>query len=117
MILGHELVHAERGDARRTAQPGRRSAGVPARSERRPGELLDAMPTRHDQLIVNLLALSNWSRVWRAAVGRADIGQVRIHDLRYTYASWLRHGGVPIARVSAVGTRLDGHHGEVRAPG
>ena len=42
---------------------------------------------------------SNWSRVWRAAVGRADIGHVRIHDLRHTYASWLLQGGVPIARV------------------
>ena len=48
---------------------------------------------------------SNWSRVWRAAVDRADIGHVRIHDLRHTYASWLLQGGVPLARVG----QLMGH--------
>lgn len=48
---------------------------------------------------------SNWSVIWRDAVARADVGHVRIHDLRHTYASWLLQSGVPLAEVG----RLLGH--------
>jgi integrase len=42
---------------------------------------------------------SNWSLGWRRAVEAAGLGQVRIHDLRHTYASWLLQDGVPLAEV------------------
>ena len=49
---------------------------------------------------------SNWrSRVWYPALRRADIGHVRIHDLRHTFASWLIQGGLPLAEVG----KLMGH--------
>lgn len=48
---------------------------------------------------------SNWSDIWRDAVERADVGHVRIHDLRHTYASWLLQAGVSLAEVG----RLLGH--------
>lgn len=49
---------------------------------------------------------SNWHRrVWMPAVLRADVGHVRIHDLRHTYASWLIQDGVSLAEVG----RLLGH--------
>lgn len=41
----------------------------------------------------------NFQKVFKAAVGRAKIGHVRIHDLRHTYASWLLQGGRSIAEV------------------
>lgn len=44
-------------------------------------------------------------KTWRAAVLRARIGHVRVHDLRHTYASWLLQAGVPLAEVG----RLLGH--------
>lgn len=48
----------------------------------------------------------NWrARIWAPAVKRADVGHVRIHDLRHTYASWLIQDGVPLAEVG----RLLGH--------
>ncbi|WP_325598640.1 site-specific integrase [Nocardioides sp.] len=48
---------------------------------------------------------SNWAPGWRRAVLDADVGHVRIHDLRHTYASWLLQRGIPIAEVG----RLLGH--------
>lgn len=48
---------------------------------------------------------SNWSSVWRDSVERADVGHVRIHDLRHTYASWLLQDGISLAEVG----RLLGH--------
>lgn len=43
---------------------------------------------------------SNWSfRVWVPAVEHADVGHVRIHDLRHTYASWLLQAGMTLAEV------------------
>lgn len=49
---------------------------------------------------------SNWTpRAWAPALRHADLGQVRIHDLRHTYASWLLQAGVPLAEVG----RLLGH--------
>lgn len=48
---------------------------------------------------------SNWSDVWRDSVERANVGHVRIHDLRHTYASWLLQDGISLAEVG----RLLGH--------
>lgn len=48
---------------------------------------------------------SNWAAGWRRAVLEADVGHVRIHDLRHTYASWLLQRGIPLAEVG----RLLGH--------
>jgi integrase len=48
---------------------------------------------------------SNWAAGWRLAVEGAGVGQVRIHDLRHTYASWLLQRGIPLAEVG----RLLGH--------
>lgn len=39
----------------------------------------------------------------------SNIGHVRIHDLRHTYASWLLQAGVPMAEVA----RLLGHASQV----
>ncbi len=48
----------------------------------------------------------NWrNRVWLPAVARADLGAVRIHDLRHTFASWLIQDGVSLEEVG----RLLGH--------
>lgn len=49
---------------------------------------------------------SNWrQRVWVPALEHAELGHVRIHDLRHTYASWLIQDGIPLAEVG----RLMGH--------
>lgn len=53
----------------------------------------------------HVLRGSNWAAVWRDAVGRAELGHVRIHDLRHTFASWLLQDGIPLAEVG----RLMGH--------
>lgn len=48
----------------------------------------------------------NWrARVWLPALERAELGHVRIHDLRHTYASWLIQDGIPLEEVG----RLLGH--------
>jgi integrase len=44
-------------------------------------------------------------RDWADAVTLARIGHVRLHDLRHTYASWLRQAGVDLEEVQ----RLLGH--------
>jgi integrase len=50
--------------------------------------------------------IDNWrKRVWQPAVDAAQVGHVRIHDLRHTYASWLLQAGIPLAEVG----RLLGH--------
>lgn len=49
---------------------------------------------------------SNWTpRVWTPALRHAGLGEVRKHDLRHTFASWLLQSGVPLAEVG----RLLGH--------
>lgn len=53
-----------------------------------------------------VLRNSNWAaRVWRPAVEASDVGHVRVHDLRHTYASWLLQGGRTLAEVG----KLLGH--------
>ncbi len=44
-------------------------------------------------------------RDWSDAVRLAGVGHVRLHDLRHTYASWLRQSGVDLEEVQ----RLLGH--------
>lgn len=44
-------------------------------------------------------------RDWATAVKLAGIGHVRLHDLRHTYASWLRQAGIDLEEVQ----RLLGH--------
>lgn len=49
---------------------------------------------------------ANWRRgEWLPALEGAGLGELRIHDLRHTYASWLIQDGVPLAEVG----RLLGH--------
>lgn len=57
----------------------------------------------------HILDYANWrKRFWLPAVRNADIGPVRIHDLRHTYASWLlQHPTHPVS-LAEVG-RLLGH--------
>lgn len=57
-----------------------------------------------------VLRNSNWAgAVWGPSVKAAGVGQVRIHDLRHTYASWLLQDGVPLAEVG----QLLGHESPV----
>ncbi|MFU8925340.1 tyrosine-type recombinase/integrase [Acinetobacter puyangensis] len=44
--------------------------------------------------------VKSFYRGWRCAVKRAEIGEVRIHDLRHTFASFLIKQGVPLYHVS-----------------
>lgn len=46
------------------------------------------------------LEYSRWRRtVWDTAIGRAGIGDVTIHDLRHTYASWVIQDGGTIEQL------------------
>lgn len=81
------------------AQPARPCLANHADGKKCKGSLVLTTEAGH------VLRHSNWSDVWRDAVERADIGDVRIHDLRHTYASWLIQSGVPLARVG----QLMGH--------
>lgn len=42
-------------------------------------------------------------REWKAALAKAGIGSFRWHDLRHTWASWMRQDGVPDAVVQELG--------------
>lgn len=53
----------------------------------------------------SVLRNPKWAAVWRDAVERADIGHVRIHDLRHTYCSWLVQDGRPLEEIA----QLAGH--------
>lgn len=56
--------------------------------------------------VADRLEIHNWrNRVWNAALEDAELGHVRIHDMRHTYASWLLQNGVPLAEVG----KLLGH--------
>jgi integrase len=49
--------------------------------------------------------VTDFQHPWRRIRARADLPEVRIHDLRHTYASMAASGGVPIQMVG----RLLGH--------
>jgi integrase len=51
------------------------------------------------------LDVNNFRKQWDRACREADVGHVRPHDLRHTYASWLLQGGRSLAEVG----RLLGH--------
>lgn len=51
------------------------------------------------------LDVSNFRKHWERACRLADVGHVRPHDLRHTYASWLLQGGRSLAEVG----KLLGH--------
>lgn len=81
------------------AYPGT-DCGVRHLSGRCPGPLLIASASGSP------LRNQNWAgRVFRPAVKLAELGHVRPHDLRHSFASWLLQAGVPLAEVS----RLLGH--------
>lgn len=46
-----------------------------------------------------VLDRSNFRHKWDAAVARAGVGHVRVHDLRHTYASWLLQDGASLEEV------------------
>lgn len=52
-----------------------------------------------------ILDRSKFTKVFHAAVKRAELGHVRPHDLRHTYASWLLQGERSLAEVG----KLLGH--------
>jgi integrase len=54
----------------------------------------------------HVLDYANWrKRYWLPAVEMTNIGPVRIHDLRHTYASWLVQQGASLQEIG----RLLGH--------
>lgn len=55
-----------------------------------------------------VLGIHNWSyRVFKPAVEAANLGKVRVHDLRHSYASWLVQAGVPLAMIGDSMGHLD----------
>jgi len=71
--------------------------------------LIPAAPTRTALVFAHKGVpedIDNWrKRIWQPAVDASQVGHVRIHDLRHTYASWLLQAGIPLAEVG----RLLGH--------
>ena len=67
--------------------------------------LLDQIRSSHADDIflfpgrVNGTHLQDIKKFWRSTIVAADLLQVRLHDLRHTYASHLVSGGVPLAIV------------------
>lgn len=52
-----------------------------------------------------VLDATQFRTAWNAACAAADVGHVRVHDLRHSYASWLLQGDISLARVG----KLLGH--------
>lgn len=70
------------------------TCGYTHKEGRCPGPLL--MQTAGGAVLRN----QKWAaEAWRPAVENADVGHVRPHDLRHTYASWLLQRGVDLAEV------------------
>lgn len=61
-----------------------------------PGPLLVTTPSGA------IVEHARFSKAFRTAVKAADVGHVRVHDLRHTYASWLLQAGRPLAEVGAL---------------
>jgi len=53
----------------------------------------------------DIIPISNVESIWRQAKRKAGLSEVRLHDLRHTYASRLLAGGAPLFTVA----RLLGH--------
>ena len=65
--------------------------------------MLPLMESAGKGRIFGSLDLSNWRRdVWNPALEKAGLFDVRIHDLRHTYASVLLSGGRSLAEVGAI---------------
>lgn len=87
-----------------TSELARKTCGLPHKDGRCRSPLL--LTTESGTVLRN----SNWAgAVWGPSVKAAGVGQVRIHDLRHTYASWLLQDGVPLAEVG----QLLGHESPV----
>lgn len=81
-----------------------------------PGPLLLTTPNG------TIVEHSKFTKRFAAAVRKAGVGRVRVHDLRHTYASWLIQGGRPLAEVgkllghvSPITTQRYAHLGELDA--
>lgn len=61
--------------------------------------------TPHTGTVVGTLNDTEWRYTWRATIRAAGIGNIRVHDLRHTYASRLAQKGAPMGAIQ----RLLGH--------
>ena len=113
--LDVDLPERGRGSVRLMVTKSRRPRGVPL--PRRTDELLRALharrPADEDRVFLVQTVGCRWRGTvpqakpfanphgaWRRAVRRAGLHDVRMHDLRHTYASRLVQRGVPLMAVS-----------------
>ena len=83
---------------------GNEHIGIPLNSVAM--EVLARCAGKHDEFVFtfngNPVTQVN-TRAWRNALKRAGIGNFRWHDLRHTWASWLRQRGVPKSDIKEMG--------------